>query len=91
MSGLEMAQNSARLQWTPAEVDEKLQSIMKNAYQACYETGLEYGDKVEGEKVLPSLVVGANISGFIKVCTRFGSLFGCGLRGKMINLHLRFS
>ncbi|KAF9516036.1 hypothetical protein BS47DRAFT_1341362, partial [Hydnum rufescens UP504] len=67
VSGLEMAQNSARLQWSPAEVDAKLQLIMKNAYQACYETGLEYGNAEKNERVLPSLVVGANISGFIKV------------------------
>lgn len=59
-----MAQNSARLTWTPAEVDAKLKTIMENAYQACFDVGTEYSPK--GGK-LPSLVVGANISGFIKV------------------------
>lgn len=67
VSGLEMAQNSARLTWTPAEVDAKLVGIMENAYQACYEVGSEYTPGYVAGKGLPSLVVGANISGFIKV------------------------
>lgn len=67
VSGLEMAQNSARLTWAPADVDAKLNSIMENAYNACFETGKQYGGSGQ-EGVLPSLVVGANISGFIKVC-----------------------
>jgi len=64
VSGLEMAQNSQRLTWSSEEVDGKLKDIMTNAFKACYETGLEYGATQGG---LPSLVVGANISGFIKV------------------------
>ena len=59
-----MAQNSQRLMWTSEEVDGKLKDIMTNAFNACYETGKEYSDTEGG---LPSLVVGANISGFIKV------------------------
>ncbi|KAG9044700.1 hypothetical protein FS837_007676, partial [Tulasnella sp. UAMH 9824] len=39
VSGLEMAQNSQRLQWTSQEVDEKLKCIMKNCYEICYNTG----------------------------------------------------
>lgn len=65
VSGLEMAQNSARLTWASEEVDARLKSIMENAYKACYDTGVEYGEG--GENTLPSLVAGANISGFIKV------------------------
>lgn len=65
VSGLEMAQNSARLKWTSEEVDEKLKSIMK----ACFENGLatakEYVKAEEGE--FPSLVAGSNIAGFAKV------------------------
>ncbi|QRW25907.1 glutamate dehydrogenase (NAD+) [Rhizoctonia solani] len=61
--GLEMAQNSQRLTWSSEEVDSKLKDIMTNCFNACYETGKEYSTS-EG---LPSLVVGANISGFIKV------------------------
>lgn len=68
VSGLEMAQNSARLTWSPEEVDQKLKDIMKNAYENCFKTGAAFpaeGDKV-GEK-MPSLVGGANIAGFKKV------------------------
>jgi len=65
VSGLEMAQNSARLTWEPAEVDAKLKNIMETCYDACYKVGKEYS--LEGEAKVPSLVVGANISGFIKV------------------------
>ncbi|KAJ1301106.1 hypothetical protein OPQ81_003522 [Rhizoctonia solani] len=63
VSGLEMAQNSQRLTWTSEEVDSKLKDIMTNCFNACYETGKQYGTS----QGLPSLVVGANISGFIKV------------------------
>lgn len=63
VSGLEMAQNSSRLTWTSEEVDAKLKSIMENCFQACFDTGSEY----TSGSGLPSLVVGANISGFIKV------------------------
>lgn len=60
VSGLEMSQNSMRLQWTPAEVDEKLQSIMKNIHAAC----VKHGKTADG---FVNYVNGANISGFIKV------------------------
>ena len=60
VSGLEMSQNSMRLQWTPAEVDEKLQSIMKNIHAAC----VKHGKTADG---YVNYVNGANISGFIKV------------------------
>ncbi|WVQ93395.1 hypothetical protein IAU59_000465 [Kwoniella sp. CBS 9459] len=63
VSGLEMAQNSQRLKWTPEEVDAKLKDIMVNCYQTCWTTGTEFA---EGG-VIPSLVAGANIAGFIKV------------------------
>jgi glutamate dehydrogenase (NADP+) len=63
-----MAQNSARLTWEPAEVDAKLKNIMETCYEACYKVGKEYS--LEGEAKVPSLVVGANISGFIKVLFR---------------------
>ncbi|GAA5876080.1 hypothetical protein JCM16303_007015 [Sporobolomyces ruberrimus] len=63
VSGLEMAQNSARLQWTEEEVDAKLKSIMQTCFRTCYETGKEFSDS----GALPSLVVGANVAGFLKV------------------------
>jgi Glutamate/Leucine/Phenylalanine/Valine dehydrogenase len=36
VSGLEMAQNSQRLEWTPAEVDGKLKGIMAECYKVCF-------------------------------------------------------
>ncbi|KII91338.1 hypothetical protein PLICRDRAFT_173205 [Plicaturopsis crispa FD-325 SS-3] len=65
VSGLEMAQNSQRLNWTPADVDAKLNSIMENCYNICLEAGSKWSG--EGEDVLPSLLRGANVAGFIKV------------------------
>ncbi len=60
VSALEMSQNSMRMSWTFAEVDEKLHGIMKNIYRSCRDAAKEYG--YEG-----NLVVGANIAGFEKV------------------------
>lgn len=65
VSGLEMAQNSQRLNWTSEEVDEKLKGIMKDAFENCLNTAKEYVAPAEGE--FPSLVAGANIAGFSKV------------------------
>ena len=58
-SGLEMSQNSLRMNWTREEVDEKLKQIMKDIHSSC----IEYG--TEGEYV--DYVKGANIAGFVKV------------------------
>lgn len=66
VSGLEMAQNSARLTWSPEEVDAKLKDIMKNAYDNCFKTGQKFPAKGDSSKI-PSLVAGANIAGFKKV------------------------
>lgn len=60
VSGLEMAQNSQRESWSFDKVDNRLQGIMKNIHQTCYETSKKYGD--EG-----NLMMGANIGGFMKV------------------------
>ena len=59
VSGLEMAQNSLRYSWSRKEVDERLQSIMKNIHKSC----LDYGK----EKNYINYVKGANIAGFVKV------------------------
>jgi glutamate dehydrogenase (NADP+) len=61
-SGLEMTQNSMRIKWTPEEVDDKLQSIMKSIHRACVENGTEPDGFV-------NYVKGANISGFLKVAS----------------------
>jgi glutamate dehydrogenase (NADP+) len=59
-SGLEMAQNSMRISWTPGEVDEKLHMIMSDIHAAC----VKYGTEEDG---YINYVKGANIAGFIKV------------------------
>jgi len=59
VSGLEMAQNSLRYNWSREEVDERLQSIMKSIHESC----LEYGK----ENNYTNYVKGANIAGFVKV------------------------
>jgi glutamate dehydrogenase (NADP+) len=59
-SGLEMAQNSARLTWSRQEVDRRLHEIMRAIHKACRETAEAYG-------VPGNYVHGANIAGFLKV------------------------
>lgn len=59
-SGLEMSQNSARLSWTHAEVDERLHVIMKDIHANC----VRHGKRKDGTV---NYVDGANISGFVKV------------------------
>ena len=41
VSGLEMAQNSLRYSWTREEVDQRLQSIMKDIHKSCLFYGTE--------------------------------------------------
>lgn len=59
VSGLEMSQNSLRLSWTREEVDQRLNSIMKNIHSTCERYGRE--------KDFINYVKGANIGGFVKV------------------------
>lgn len=65
VSGLEMAQNSARISWTTEEVDSRLKKIMESCFQNGLATAQEYIEPKESE--YPSLVAGSNIAGFIKV------------------------
>ena len=58
-SGLEMSQNSMRLNWSREEVDSRLRIIMKDIHKVC----VQYGKN--GNKI--NYVKGANIAGFIKV------------------------
>ncbi|PFH46734.1 hypothetical protein AMATHDRAFT_7450 [Amanita thiersii Skay4041] len=67
VSGLEMAQNSQRLSWSSEEVDEKLKAIMSECYRICYAAGSKWSGEERREGVLPSLLAGANVAGFIKV------------------------
>lgn len=59
-SGLEMSQNSLRLNWTREEVDEKLHRIMNDIHEACVTHGKDGDGYVD-------YVKGANIAGFVKV------------------------
>jgi glutamate dehydrogenase (NADP+) len=59
VSGLEMSQNSMRLNWSREEVDMRLKHIMKDIHDTC----VVYG--VKGNKV--NYVTGANVGGFVKV------------------------
>jgi len=59
-SGLEMAQNSARLSWTREEVNDRLHKIMIAIHKNCFDTAAAYGTP-------GNLVNGANIAGFVKV------------------------
>ncbi|MCW0482484.1 NADP-specific glutamate dehydrogenase [Gaoshiqia sediminis] len=62
VSGLEMAQNNMRLNWTREEVDGRLQTIMKTIHEMCG----KYGRQPDG---WINYVNGANIGGFVKVAT----------------------
>jgi len=59
VSGLEMAQNSLRYNWSRDEVDSKLKEIMNEIHKSC----LTYGS----DKNYINYVKGANIAGFVKV------------------------
>ncbi|MEM7186475.1 MAG: NADP-specific glutamate dehydrogenase [Bacteroidota bacterium] len=59
-SGLEMSQNSLRMNWTREEVDEKLKNIMNDIHAAC----LKYGKNGDG---FVDYVKGANVAGFVKL------------------------
>lgn len=59
-SGLEMSQNSLRMNWSREEVDSKLHDIMVKIHKNCFETAERYGTP-------GNLVNGANIAGFLKV------------------------
>ena len=60
VSGLEMSQNSLRLQWTFDEVDQRLKDIMADIFQKSYAASKEYGTPGD-------LMLGANVAGFTKV------------------------
>ena len=59
VSGLEMSQNSLRLQWATEEVDKRLSEIMKAIHNQCVRFGEADG--------FVNYVNGANIAGFRKV------------------------
>jgi glutamate dehydrogenase (NADP+) len=60
VSGLEMSQNSMRLNWPRQEVEQRLQIIMKSIHQTCLDAAETYGTP-------GNYLNGANIAGFEKV------------------------
>lgn len=60
VSGLEMSQNAMHLSWEASEVDKRLENIMTDIFNNCYNTALEFGNPKD-------LSLGANIAGFKKV------------------------
>ena len=59
-SGLEMSQNSLRLNWSREEVDGRLHTIMRDIHAACVNHGAREDGTID-------YVKGANIAGFVKV------------------------
>lgn len=59
-SGLEMSQNSLKMNWTREEVDMRLKQIMESIHSACVEHGTQKDGYI-------NYVNGANIAGFMKV------------------------
>ncbi len=66
-SALEMQQNASRDSWSFEYTEQRLQEIMTNIHQTCYETSEEFG--CQG-----NYVVGANIAGFLKVARAMAAL-----------------
>jgi glutamate dehydrogenase (NADP+) len=60
VSGLEMVQNSMRLNWLGEEVDDRLKIIMKGIHKTCLDAAEAYG-------AAGNYLNGANITGFVKV------------------------
>ncbi len=60
VSGLEMAQNSMRLNWPREEVDNRLRIIMKSIHRSCLDAAEDYGRP-------GNYLAGANIAGFVRV------------------------
>jgi len=60
VSGLEMSQNSERLNWSAQEVDSRLHDIMVNIHNACVREGRNPDGSID-------YIKGANIAGFRKV------------------------
>ena len=60
VSGLEMSQNSMRLNWHEEEVDARLKQIMTSIHNTCIKYGTELNGKV-------NYIKGANVGCFVKV------------------------
>ena len=60
VSGLEQSQNALRISWSRAQVDRRLQGIMKDIHEHCVDHGNDGNGWVD-------YVKGANLAGFVKV------------------------
>lgn len=60
ISQLEMAQNASMIRWTYAEIDQRLNEIMRHIYQQIKDTAVAYHQP-------NNLVMGANIAAFKRV------------------------
>lgn len=60
VSGLEMAQNAAKLPWKPQHIDDRLREIMTHIHTTC----ARYGTRADGSI---DYIKGANIGGFVQV------------------------
>ena len=60
VSGLEMTQNSQRLNWIREEVDLRLKTIMKTIHKSCVDAAAQFG-------AAGNYVIGANAASFVKV------------------------
>ena len=60
VSGLEMTQNSQRLNWSREKVDAHLKTIMQSIHRTCLDAAEQYGTP-------GNYMNGANIAGFVKV------------------------
>ena len=59
-SALEMEQNASREQWSFMHTTSRLEKIMHDIHDDCYETAAQYGRSGD-------YVFGANVAGFMKV------------------------
>lgn len=69
-SGLEMGQNSMRLQWTAEEVDQRLDAIMVNIHEQC----VAQSHQILGDKAPVDYVMAANCSGFSRLATAMSKM-----------------
>ncbi|KAI4614931.1 hypothetical protein J4E80_006437 [Alternaria sp. BMP 0032] len=65
VSGLEMVQNSQRIAWPAAQVEAELYRIVESCFHSGIEAAKNYTDMRAED--LPSLFVGSNIAGFVKL------------------------
>jgi len=59
-SGLEMTQNSMKLNWQRDEIDQRLHQIMRDIHEQCQKNGTEEDGHI-------NYIKGANVAGFLKV------------------------